>query len=152
MTFTFSTVLDPLLSAALKIKRTPLYYLTPWLYCYILYRRTSRFQLVALQTLNSTHSAHKTKFMNPPSSPKMAIRTKEQMRYFHVITWESLSLRVAELPVSWIIGVAVPYRLIAAPTQTLPPGQQKQPLGGVEDRGKCWVGDSVTPKFLNHSG
>lgn len=66
--------------------------------------------------------------------------------------WESLSLWVAVLPVSWSIGVAVPQSPIAAPTQTLPPGQQKQPLGGLEERGKCWVGDSVAPKFLNHRG
>lgn len=92
MTFTFSAALDPLLSTALDIKRTSLCYLITWLYhwtitfctdihCSLCQRAV---QLVALETLNNTHPAHKTKFMNPPSSPKMAISTKEQMCYF---TW-----------------------------------------------------------------
>lgn len=92
MTFTFSEVLSPLLSSALNVKRTSLYYLRAWLYCQTVTfctdthcsLRQSIVQLVALETLNDTHPAHKAKFMNPPCSLKMAISTEEQMCYF---TW-----------------------------------------------------------------
>lgn len=88
--YILSGVGAPPLSTALNIKRTSLYYLTAWLYCQTITFCTdtqcslcqSIVQLVALEALNDTHPAHKTKFMNPPSSPKMAISTKEQMCYF----------------------------------------------------------------------
>lgn len=103
MTFTFSVVLDPLLSTALNIRRTSQCYLTAWLYCQTITFCTdtqysicqSIVQLVALEALNDTHPTHKTKFMNPPSCPKMAIRTEEQMCYF---TWY---LRIPVLVGGW---------------------------------------------------
>lgn len=62
---------------------------------------TSRFQLVAAETVNSTHSSHKTKFMNPPSSQQMAIRTEQQMCYFHMIFEILCTCGWLNSPLSW---------------------------------------------------
>lgn len=80
----------PNLSTALNIRRTSLCYLTACLYCRTItfcystwcFHCQSIVQLVALETLNDTHRAHKITFMNLPSSLKMAISAKEQMCYF----------------------------------------------------------------------
>lgn len=104
MTFAFSVVQDPPPSTALNIKRTSMYYLFAWLCCQktiVFFTDThcslyqSTVQLVALETSNDTHPAHKTKFMNLPSSLKMAISSEEQMCYF---TWY---LRIPVLVGGW---------------------------------------------------
>lgn len=107
MTFTFPVVLDPV--------HCPLL-LTLWGHLGITWQRgftvkplrsvpthgkaQSTVQLVALETLNDTHPAYKTKFMNQPASLKMAISTKEQMCYF---TW------YLRIPV--LVGGLAPYIL-----------------------------------------